>query len=394
MVFVRAGSGGAGSNAMKFGKGRQHMKPTGGSGGDGGSVVFTVDASCNTLLGFRGRSNYRAEHGSDGDLEYANGVNGEDFFVPVPLGTVVTDNTTQLVLGELTEPGQRLVVAGGGMGGRGNAALKTKDGSGAGASPPQGGEKRWLKLELKLVADVGLIGVPNAGKSTLLGAITSAKPKIASYAFTTIIPNLGVCEVGGRLADGGTALVIADIPGLVEGAHKGVGLGRGFLRHIERCKIILHLVNGDSYPECLREFEAINKELQLFSEQLASKPQVVVLNKVDLPHVEERRQEIMDGLLKLMPHTRLLCISAAGRVGTSDLVERTYKFLLKVRADEEEAAAAAAAGAGAGASASASAGAGVGGSGSAVGTVSTKAVTKQPSPMLESNMVVEAHSDD
>ena len=274
MVFARAGSGGAGSTAMKFGKARQHMRPTGGSGGDGGSVIFTVDTSTNTLLGFRGRSNYRADNGADGALEYANGLKGADCYVAVPLGTVVTDNSTQQVLGELTEAGQQLIVATGGLGGRGNAALKSKDASGTGASPPQGGEKRWLKLELKLVADVGLIGVPNAGKSTLLGAITSAKPKIASYAFTTIVPNLGVCEVGGRLADGGTALVIADIPGLVEGAHKGVGLGRGFLRHIERCKIILHLVNGDSYPDCLREFAAINEELRLFSPQLASKPQV------------------------------------------------------------------------------------------------------------------------
>lgn len=345
MLFVRAGSGGAGSNAMKFGKARQHVKPTGGSGGDGGSVVFTVDTRVNTLLAFRGQSSYRADNGQNGDLEYANGVKGTDCYVAVPLGTVVTDNSTQEVLGEMTRPDQRLVVAAGGMGGRGNAALKTaKDSSGGrGSSPPQGGEKRCLRLELKLVADVGLIGVPNAGKSTLLGAITSAKPKIAPYPFTTIVPNLGVCEVGGRLTDGGTALVIADIPGLVEGAHKGVGLGRGFLRHIERCKIIVHLVNGDNYPACLHEFTAINQELKLFSATLASKPQVVVLNKVDLPHVEERREEITAALRQLMPHSRLLCISAAARIGTADLVDRAYKFLLKVKSDEEAAAAAVAA---------------------------------------------------
>jgi hypothetical protein len=194
MVFVKAGSGGAGSSAVKFGKARQHVAPSGGSGGDGGNVIFTVDPSFNTLLGFRGKSHYKAEHGREGEQEYANGLKGEDFRVAVPRGTLVIDNTTQIVVGELTEEGQTLTVALGGLGGKGNAALKMK-GERSSAKPPQGGEKRWLKLELKLVADVGLVGVPNAGKSTLLDAITSAKPKIAAYAFTTIVPNLGVCCV-------------------------------------------------------------------------------------------------------------------------------------------------------------------------------------------------------
>eukprot|EP00596_Hydrurales_sp_CCMP1899_P006841 CAMPEP_0119039740 /NCGR_PEP_ID=MMETSP1177-20130426/9374_1 /TAXON_ID=2985 /ORGANISM="Ochromonas sp, Strain CCMP1899" /LENGTH=392 /DNA_ID=CAMNT_0007003979 /DNA_START=277 /DNA_END=1455 /DNA_ORIENTATION=+ len=336
MVFVKAGSGGAGSSAVKFGKARQHVAPSGGSGGDGGNVIFTVDPSFNTLLGFRGKSHYKAEHGREGEQEYANGLKGEDFRVAVPRGTLVIDNTTQIVVGELTEEGQTLTVALGGLGGKGNAALKMK-GERSSAKPPQGGEKRWLKLELKLVADVGLVGVPNAGKSTLLDAITSAKPKIAAYAFTTIVPNLGVCEVGEALADGGKALIIADIPGLVEGASMGIGLGRGFLRHIERCKIILHIVNGDSLDP-LGDFKAINKELQMFSPLLASKPQVVVLNKIDIPEVAAKKDELMAGLLALMPHTRLLCMSAAGRIGTADLVGRTYKFVKKVKEDEEAAA--------------------------------------------------------
>jgi GTP-binding protein len=178
--------------------------------------------------------------------------------------------------------------------------------------------------------------VPNAGKSTLLDAVTNAKPKIASYPFTTIVPNLGVCEVG-KVDEGGEALVIADIPGLLEGAHKGVGLGRGFLRHIERCKIVIHIVNGES-EDPLGDFTAINNELQLFSPLLAAKPQVVVLNKVDLPHVAAKKEELMKGLLARMSHTRLLSMSAAGRIGVDDLIDKTNKFLRKIKRDEEIAA--------------------------------------------------------
>jgi len=334
-VHVRAGSGGAGSSAVKFGKGRQHVAPSGGSGGNGGSVIFTVDSSFNTLLGFRGRSSFRAENGQDGGIEYSNGLSGDDFRVAVPKGTMVIDNSTNSVVGELTQEGQELVVARGGLGGGGNAALTGVRGKTAAAkcTPAEGGEKRWLRLELKLVADVGLVGVPNAGKSTLLDALTNAKPKIAPYPFTTIVPNLGVCEVGGKLTEGGDALVIADIPGLLEGAHRGVGLGRGFLRHVERCKMIIHIVNGDA-EDPVRDFVAINRELQLFSPTLAAKPQVVVLNKVDLPHVEAKQQELLARLRENMPHARLLAISAAGRVGTADLVERTHKFLQKIKRDE------------------------------------------------------------
>lgn len=383
LVYVRAGSGGAGSNAVQFGKARQHMNPTGGSGGDGGSIIFKVDPSFNTLLGFRGKSNYRAENGKDGDCEYMNGLKGLDTVVTVPKGTVIKMNDTDIAIGELTEQGQELVVAKGGLGGRGNAALgRSKGVEKSGSTPAQGGERRWLKLELKLVADIGLVGVPNAGKSTLLDAITNAKPKIASYPFTTIVPNLGVCEVG-KVSDGGDAMVIADIPGLLEGASQGVGLGKGFLRHIERCKIIIHVIDGNS-ADPVQDYLAINNELTLFSKTLAMKPQIVVLNKLDLLHdtyrddsdlsgsgsdddnsssddnitkkssavairgeggdevdddgsnkLKSRQEEIMEGLRKVMSHSRLLCISAAGRVGTSELVEKTHKFLSKIKKDEE-----------------------------------------------------------
>ena len=332
-VHVRAGSGGAGSSAVKFGKARQHVAPSGGSGGNGGSVIFTVDPSFNTLLGFRGRSSFRAENGADGGLEFANGAAGSDTRVTVPKGTLVIDNSTNAVIGELTREGQELLVARGGMGGGGNAALGVNKVKASKCTPAEGGERRWLKLELKLVADVGLVGVPNAGKSTLLDAITNAKPKIAPYPFTTIVPNLGVCEVGGKLADGGEALVVADIPGLLEGAHRGVGLGRGFLRHVERCKMIIHIINGDA-ADPVSDYLAINRELQLFSPTLAAKPQVVVLNKIDLPHVAAKQEELLATLRSNMSHARLLAISAAGHVGTSDLVERTHRFLQKIKADE------------------------------------------------------------
>lgn len=335
-LHVRGGSGGAGSSASKFGKGRQHVAPSGGSGGDGGSVIFTVDKSCNTLLGFRGRTNFRAENGKDGGMEFANGMKGKDCVVPVPRGTVITDKETGDYIGELSDTNDRIIVANGGLGGRGNAALRSA-GEKSGATPPQGGEKRWLKLELKLVADIGLVGVPNAGKSTLLDAITNARPKIASYPFTTIVPNLGVCEVGGKgnADNGGDAMIIADIPGLIEGAHRGVGLGRGFLRHVERCKMIIHIINGES-PDPVGEFNAVNRELQLFSPLLATKPQVVVLNKIDIPQVQARQDEILNGIYNSISHSRVLTISAAGRIGLDTLVERTHKFLLKLKSDEEK----------------------------------------------------------
>lgn len=337
-IHVRAGSGGHGSNAKKFGNRRQHIGVTGGSGGTGGSVIFTVDSSTNTLLGFRGKTGFRAENGQDGDLEYANGLNGRHFYLAVPKGTMVRDNSTNEIIGELTREGQELVVANGGIGGRGNAALKTK-GEKSVCAPPQGGERKWLKLELKLVADVGLVGVPNAGKSTLLDAVTNARPKIASYPFTTIVPNLGVCRIDGGKKQGGEELVMADIPGLLEGAHAGVGLGRGFLRHIERCKMIIHIVNGDS-EDPIGDFKAINRELQLFSPGLADKPQVVVLNKIDIPEVARRQGEVIEQLRDNMPHTRLLAISAAGRNGVTDLMTRTASFLGKIKEDEARAQAA------------------------------------------------------
>ena len=335
-IYVKAGSGGAGASTFKFGKARQHVAPSGGSGGDGGNVIFYGDDSFNTLFGFRGRSSFHAEHGEEGALDYANGVKGGDTRIAVPVGTLVYCNETNTPIGEISKKNQELVVAAGGFGGKGNAAPTQKiRGEKSVATPPSGGQKRWLRLELKLVADIGLVGVPNAGKSTFLDAVTDAKPKIASYAFTTIVPNLGVCKVGGGQEEGGDAIVIADIPGLVEGASNGTGLGRGFLRHIERCYMILHIVNGDS-EDPIGDFVAINKELQMFSPLLASKPQVVVLNKIDIPEVEIEIESLKEKISKVMTHKRLLTMSAAGHINVKEVIERSNKFLKKLKADEIE----------------------------------------------------------
>lgn len=343
ILHVRAGSGGQGSSAFKFGKNRQHVKPQGGSGGRGGDIILTVDDSINTLLGFRGKSSFKAENGYAGELEYATGKSGASVRIAVPLGTMVKDNSTEELIGEMNYIGQEMVIATGGEGGQGNAAVKLEKGARPKCSSPMGGQKRCIKLELNLVADIGLVGVPNAGKSTLLDAITNARPKIASYPFTTIVPNLGVCELEKLVeeANVGEGMIIADIPGLLEGAHLGVGLGRGFLRHIERCKIIIHIINGDSVDP-IHDYLAINKELLLFSPILANKPQIVVLNKIDMPNVALRVDEILSKLNEVTSHKRILAISAASRININELVVRSYRFLKKIQEDykiQEEAAA-------------------------------------------------------
>lgn len=324
-----------------------HAGPIGGSGGTGGDVIIQADPSFNTLLRFKGTGSFRAENGHDGDCNFLNGKYGTDCIVRVPPGTVIKDADTQEIVAEIRSETDQFVVAKGGLGGQGNAAAKVGKGGRYVCMPPQGGQRRHLKFELKLVADIGLVGVPNAGKSTLLDAITNARPKIASYPFTTIVPNLGVCDLSRQLDTPdlhferfkgieGQTMVIADIPGLLEGAHRGVGLGRGFLRHIERCKMIIHVVNGDSLDPC-GEFDAINNELQLFSPILATKPQVVVLNKIDLPSVAGQLTVLQDKLLKTMTHTRLVPISAAGKLNVPLLVLKTWQFLKKIERDEREA---------------------------------------------------------
>ena len=278
-IYVKGGRGGNGAVAFLREKFRPRGGPAGGDGGKGGDVVLVATSSKHTLLDFKYRSHFKAQNGQHGKGKNQKGKDGEDLIIYVPIGTVVIDAETGKVICDLVEEGQRCVVAKGGRGGRGNAHFATPTNQAPRyAEKGEEGEERWIILELKLIADVGIVGLPNAGKSTLLGRLTRARPKVASYPFTTLTPNLGVLEL-----DEERRIVIADIPGLIENAHKGAGLGHEFLRHIERTRFLLHLLDVSDFRERdpIEAFETVNRELELYSRDLALKPQIVVGNKID-----------------------------------------------------------------------------------------------------------------
>ena len=291
-IYVKGGDGGNGVVAFRREKFVPRGGPAGGSGGKGGDVYLVASERHNTLHHFAFKVHFKGERGKHGSGSNKQGARGKTIEVPVPPGTEVYDADSGEFLGELLEPGEKLLVAQGGRGGRGNYAFRSSTNQAPRiAEKGEPGEERWLRLELKLIADLGIIGVPNAGKSTMLATVTRAKPKIADYPFTTLEPNLGVAVVDYQ------DVVLADIPGLIEGAHTGVGLGDDFLRHIERTRVLIHLINGLS-PDPMGDFEAINQELELFNPQLADKPQVVGFNKMDIPEVRERWPEIRDELAR------------------------------------------------------------------------------------------------
>jgi len=278
-IYVKAGDGGSGAVAFLREKFRPRGGPAGGDGGKGGDVVLVATASKHTLLDFKYRRHFRAENGQPGRGKKQKGRDGEDLILHVPLGTVVRDAQKGEILCDLTVEGQKCVVARGGRGGRGNAHFATPtDQAPRRAEPGEKGEERWILLELKLIADVGIIGLPNAGKSTLISRLTAARPKIAPYPFTTLSPHLGVMEL-----DQERRLVLADIPGLVRDAHRGAGLGHEFLRHIERTKILLHLIDVSESRQMdpVEAFETVDRELRLYSPELAEKPRIVVASKID-----------------------------------------------------------------------------------------------------------------
>jgi GTP-binding protein len=282
-IHVVSGKGGDGAVHFRREKYVPRGGPDGGDGGKGASVILEAKSTLNTLFAFRNRKEFKGESGVRGGGSNQTGRSADDLIIHVPPGTLVYDADTNELLGDLIEDKEQLVVCEGGRGGRGNARFATSRNKapriGEKGAP---GEERNLRLELKLIADIGLVGVPNAGKSTFLSAVTNAKPKIAAYPFTTITPNLGVAEL-----DMDNSLVLADIPGLIEGAHQGVGLGHDFLRHVQRTRVLIHLLDGMS-EDPLLDFAQINSELALFDPDLKAKPQVVVLNKMDLPDVQER----------------------------------------------------------------------------------------------------------
>jgi len=322
-IYIKAGQGGDGCVAFRREKYVPFGGPAGGDGGKGGDVVLYVDPHLNTLYRFSRKRHFKAARGEHGRGKNQHGAAGADLRIPVPPGTVVYDADSGELLGDLTEPGQELVVARGGRGGRGNARFATSTNQAPRiAEHGEPGEERWLRLELKLLADVGVVGMPNAGKSTLLAAVTAARPKIAPYPFTTLQPNLGVVVL-----DDQTEFVLADIPGLIEGASEGKGLGHEFLRHIERTRVLIHLLDGLS-ADPLADFAAINRELAAFGHGLAQKAQLVALNKMDEPRVRARWPEVRTALeAQGYP---AMAISALTREGTRELLYRAAQMLAEL----------------------------------------------------------------
>ncbi|MCA9965937.1 MAG: GTPase ObgE [Anaerolineales bacterium] len=278
-IYLRSGDGGDGMISFRREKFVPYGGPDGGDGGAGGSIVFVVNHHMNSLIGYHRNNHYRAGNGVHGNRKNCTGANGDTIRLEVAPGTTIRNAETGDLLADLTEPGQEFVMLQGGRGGRGNIHFaNSRSQTPRIAERGEPGQELWVTLELKIIADVGIVGVPNAGKSTLLAAVSAAQPKIADYPFTTLQPNLGVVNIG----DGFETMVLADIPGLIEGAADGVGLGHDFLRHIERTRVLIHLLDGSAF-EPLEEWKMINQELAQYKATLEKKPQLVVLNKMDLP---------------------------------------------------------------------------------------------------------------
>ena len=327
-ISVRGGDGGDGAIAFRREKFVPKGGPAGGDGGDGGSVVLVADEGLSTLLDFRYRHDYQAPAGERGGNKDKYGRGGQDMLLRVPGGTEVYDDATGEVLADLRTEGQRFVVAAGGKGGRGNIHFATStDRAPRRAEPGQPGEERVIRLELKLLADVGLVGFPNVGKSSLIARISAARPKIADYPFTTLIPHLGMV----RLSDE-RSFVVADVPGLIEGAHEGVGLGHRVLRHLERTRVLGHLLELSPVPgrTPLRDYQTLRRELGLHDPALAARTEVVVLNKLDLPATRKRFPALQRVFARR--GLRLLGVSAATGEGIEGLLAAMWTALERARA--------------------------------------------------------------
>ncbi|WP_294521225.1 GTPase ObgE [uncultured Anaerovibrio sp.] len=325
-IKVIAGNGGNGKSAFRREKFVAKGGPSGGDGGRGADIVFVVDNNMNTLLDFRYHRKFQGQNGENGDIKNQYGHNAPPCIVKVPQGTLVKDADTGELLADLVEVGQKAVIAKGGRGGRGNAKFANS----ANRAPTfaelgEPGESRNLILELKLLADVGLVGYPSVGKSSLVAAVSAARPEIAEYHFTTITPVLGVVNVG-EIGDERT-FVMADIPGLIDGAAEGVGLGHDFLRHVERTKVILHIVDASGVEgrDPVEDYYKINKELKIYSEKIARRPQILVANKMDLPEAADNYERLKE--LAEKEGIEIFPISAATRQGTQELINRVAQVL-------------------------------------------------------------------
>ncbi|HEY0681625.1 MAG TPA: GTPase ObgE [Steroidobacter sp.] len=333
-IKVQAGNGGRGAVSFRREKFVPFGGPDGGDGGKGADIYLVGKAGINTLADFRYNRAFRAPHGTAGSGNDCTGAGGTDLEVEVPIGTVIVDVDTEEQLGDITEPGQRLLVAKGGKGGWGNARFKSSTNrTPRKAMPGLQGEKRDLRLELKVMADIGLLGLPNAGKSTLIRAVSAAKPKVADYPFTTLHPNLGVVRVGVH-----RSFVMADIPGLIEGAAEGAGLGIQFLKHLQRTRVLLHLIDvspPDPDADPVKDARAIVAELKKFSAELAAKERWLVLNKVDLLPEDEADKVCKDIVRRLRWKGPVFRISGLARQGTEELCETIMKRLEEIDAPRE-----------------------------------------------------------
>ncbi len=323
VITVQSGDGGRGCVSFRREKFVPRGGPDGGDGGKGGDVILKTTSRKRTLYQFRYKKHFKTENGAHGQGKQKTGKNGRNLVIELPPGTLVTDADTECVIKDLVNTDETLVIATGGRGGQGNTRFKTSTNRAPRfAQPGEPGETRILKLELKLLADVGIIGLPNAGKSTLIRAISSARPKIGDYPFTTITPSLGVVQT-----DWTEPFVVADIPGLIEGAHKGIGLGIKFLRHIERTRILVHLIDISTIDldNPLQAYQIINQELALYNSKLAQKPQIIVLNKIDLPDIR-KAAEIFQSAVK---DQKIELISARTGKGVEELKRQIVHVLNK-----------------------------------------------------------------
>lgn len=326
-INVKAGDGGNGIVAFRREKYVPMGGPAGGDGGKGGDIIFEADEGLRTLMDFRYQKHFKAKRGAHGLGKNMHGASGEDLVVKVPVGTVIKDDDNDQVIADLVTAGQRVIVAKGGRGGRGNARFASSRNKAPSISENgEPGEEKWIRLELKLLADVGLVGFPNAGKSTLISRISAARPKIADYPFTTLVPNLGVVRTKSK-----DTFVVADIPGLIENAHQGAGLGHHFLRHVERTKVLVFVLDTAETEgrDVLEDYNTLRQELELYNEDLSKRPFLIAANKMDIPEAKENLDK-----LKSQFKEKVFEISAVTGEGVTDLVEKVYEILQSIPEDE------------------------------------------------------------
>ena len=328
-VYIRSGDGGNGCVSFRREKFIEFGGPNGGDGGKGGDVIVEAVEGLNTLIDYRYQQHFFAKNGRAGMGKDRHGANGADAVLKVPVGTQIYEEDGETLLADLTELGQRVVLARGGNGGFGNAYFKSSTNRAPRrANPGQPGKERTIRLRLKLIADAGIVGLPNAGKSTFLARVSAAKPKIADYPFTTLQPQLGVVEIDGR------EFVLADIPGLIEGAHEGVGLGDRFLGHVERCRVLLHLVDGTG-GDAGAAYKTVRAELSAYGHGLADKPEIVALSKADALSADDIKQQL--ARLKRAAKKQPLVVSAVSGDGVAEVLRALYRVIEKARPTAAEA---------------------------------------------------------